>query len=68
MVYLETTKWQPPQWCPFLSFYSTRREGCYKKVRLNIPLHLMGNIRLDLREGEIDGILPPSPLKHTLLW
>ena len=65
MVYLTTTKWRPPQWCPFLFFYSTRREGRYKRERLNIPLHLMGNICLDLREGEIDGIISPSPLTHT---
>ena len=40
---------------PFLSFYSTRREGRYKKVRLKYPLSFNGDICLDLREGEIDG-------------
>ena len=38
----------------FLSFYSTRREGRYKKVRLKYPLLFNGDISLDLREGEID--------------
>ena len=38
MVYLKTTKWRPPQWCPFLSFYSTRREDRYKRETKYSPL------------------------------
>ena len=40
---------------PFFSFYGTRREGRYKKVRLKYPLSFKGDICLDPREGEIDG-------------
>ena len=48
---------------PFLSFYSTRREGRYKKVRLKYPLSFNEDICFDPREGEIDGALTPTP--HT---
>ena len=58
------TKWRPPQWCPFLSFYSIRREDRYKE-RLNIPFIQWGIFVLILG-GEIDGALTPSPHTHTL--
>ena len=55
MVYLTITKWRPPQWSPFLSFYSIRREGRYKR-ETKYPLHLMGNICLDLRRRDWWGL------------
>ena len=63
MVYLTMTKWRPLQWCPFLSFYSIRREGRYKE-RLNIPFIQWGIFALILG-GEIGGALNPSPLTFT---
>ena len=62
------TKWRPPQWCPFLSFYSIKREDRYKE-RLNIPFIQWGIFALILG-GEIDGALTPSPLTftHTCLY
>ena len=52
---------------PFLSFYSTRREGRYKKVRLKYPLSFNGDIYLDLREGEIDGPQLPLPTQTIII-
>ena len=63
MVYLKLTKWRPLQWCPFLSFYSIRRESRYKRERLNIPFIQWGILAWILW-GEIDGALTPTPLTH----
>ena len=58
------TKWRPPQWCPFLSFYSIRRADRYKRetkysfIQWVIFAFILG--------GEIDGALTPSPHTHTL--
>ena len=62
-VYLKTTQWRPPQWCPFLSFYSIRREGHYKR-ETKYSLHSMGNICLDL--GRRDWWSLNALSSHTL--
>ena len=49
----------------FLSFYNTRREDRYKKVRLNIPFHSMGIFALILGRVRLMGL--NSHLPHKLL-
>ena len=59
-------KMATPSMVPLPLLLQHKEGRSLQKERLNIPLQLMGNICLDLREGEIDGILTPSPLSHTL--
>ena len=65
MVYLKTTKWQPPQWWPLTSFYRRKGWGTLQKERPNIPFLHWGIFALILG-GEIDGALSPSSHTHTL--